>query len=152
MTAPDVTVSDLPLPPATGDSAMRRPLRARVSARARARVAATARSRKGGSWVLRVAVTVRGDARRWWLVAARPVSLKAWLRTLRPDAARVPDGSKGLRVAWTVDNCSTGVVFRLVGTLLYLAAGAAVWLGAHPLRRWSTMLTLIVFAVWLLLG
>ncbi len=148
MTTPDVTVGDLPLPPATRVSPKAGPVTPRVSTRARARLHATVRDGKG-SWALRLVSAVRGDLRRWWLVAARPVSLKAWLRTLRPDAARVPDDSGLLRAAWTVDNCSTGVVFRAVGTGLYLLAAAVVWLGAHPLRRWSAILAAVVFAVWL---
>lgn len=148
MTTPEVTVSDVPLAPATPVSRPGGRFTQRVSTRVRARVAATARSGKAGGRVLRIVSTVRADGHRWWLVAARPVSLRAWVRTLRPDAARVPEGNALLRRLWTVDNHSTGVVFRVVGTAVYLLAGALVWLGATPIRRWAALLALTALVIW----
>lgn len=148
MTTPEVTVGDVPLAPATSVSRPGGRFTQRVSTRARARVAATARSGKAGVWVLRLVSTVRADGRRWWLVAARPVSLRAWARTLRPDAARVPESNTLLRRLWAVDNHCTGVAFRAIGTAVYLLAGALVWLGATPIRRWVALLTLTALVIW----
>lgn len=127
-----MTVGDVTLADATLGNGADSP---RVSTRVRARIAIT--DGDGKLSVLgRVVAVVRTDLRRWWLIAARPVSLRAWLRTQRPPAHRVPDDNPLLRAGWTADNWSTGLVLRAVSVALYLAAGAAAWLAGHPARRW----------------
>ncbi len=142
-----MTSNDLPLASATPGAV---PHRARVSARARARVATTDRSGKMRAAAARIVSVPAGDARRWWLVAARPVSLRAWLRAQRPDPARVPEGSPVLRRVWALDNWTLGLAVRALSVVLYLAAGALAWAGGHPLRRWSALLVAGVFTAWVL--
>jgi hypothetical protein len=151
-----MTASDMPLASATRERGVDLP---RVSARARARIPATLRDGKvgaravsAGAAAARAGRIVARDGRRWWLVAARPVSLRAWLRAQRPAAARVPDGSVLLRRAWLVDNWTSGLLLRVAAVALYLTAGALTYLAGHPLRRWSAFLLGAMALAWLVLA
>lgn len=123
--------------------------RARESTRARARVAGTDGDGNRGP-LGRVVAAVRSDLRRWWLVAARPMSLRAWRRALRPT--RVPDDNGLLRGLWRFDNLTTGLVLRVLSIGLLLAGGAVGWLSCHPLRRWGALGCAAGVAAWLLIG
>lgn len=128
-----MTLSDVPPAGATHGRFADSP---RVSTDARVRVPATFRDHK----IARVAVLVRADGRRWWLLAGRPASLRAWHRSLRPALTRVPDGSARLRRLWMVHNYTLGVVAVGVSNVLYLVAGLFRWLACHPARLWGFLL------------
>lgn len=143
-----MTVSDMPLADAMGQKAVEGPLRGWASTRACARLAAIAGYSKWSAAVAVVGSTVVRDARRWWLVATRPVSLRAWLRASRPSAVRVPDDSRVLRGLWLADTWTLGTAVLVVSVGLYLAAGGLRWLAGHPLRRWPTLLAAAALVVW----
>lgn len=140
-----MTVSDMPLASATRDQAGSGALCARVRAHARARLTATVRD---GNPVARALSVVAGDVRSWWLVAARPASLRAWLRACRVEQARVPDGSGLLRGLWLVDNVLLGGLLLVGSVAAYLAAGGLRWLAGHPARRWPALLAAGALIVW----
>lgn len=117
----------------------------RMSARARARIAVTPRDGKILRVLAAAAGNVRSDTRRWWLYTSRPVSLRAWSRTLKVDASKVPGDSTLLRRAWTVDNHTTGRAFRYIATGLQLTAAGVAWLSCSPARRWFALLIVAVF-------
>jgi hypothetical protein len=118
-------------------------------ARARVRTRAIVAGAGEGGKIPRVLVTavadVRADACRWWLYTSRPPSLKTWNRTLKVGASQVPGDSTLLRRAWTVDNHTTGRVFRYAATGLQLAAAGLAWLACTPARRWFALLIVAVF-------
>lgn len=96
--------------------------------------------------VRNVGDVVLDDVRRWWLVAAEPQPLGEWLKAQRPDRSRVPDDSKLLLAAWTVDNWTTGLACRIISVVLFLGAAAATWLAGHPVRRWLALLIVAALA------
>lgn len=133
-------MSDMPLASATKPVASRW---ARASTRARARVAVTFGDTKLG----RLVGAVRADLRRWWLVAARPPSMRTWIRTLRPVVDQVPEGSSTLRRLWMADNYVTGSLMRGLSVAVFLVAGGLAWLSCHPLRRWTAIVLAVAVAV-----
>lgn len=153
MTATEVTVGDMPLASATAVSAQERALRARVSTRARASIAATHSdgNRVIGSLVRGVTV-VRRDLRRCYLVSARPVSARAWLRMHRQVIERVPEDNGLLRRVAVVDNWTAGLALLIASVALYQTAGGVRWVACHPVRRWAFLLIAGSFVAWVVLG
>ena len=100
----------------------------------------------------KAAATVSEDARRWWLVAAQPPSLTEFVQDLRVDPKRVPDQSTPLRVAWTADNYTTGMVVRALSVVLFLAAAALAWSAGHPLRRWAGIAITTALTIWIVVN
>lgn len=89
---------------------------------------------------------VTWDARWSFVVAAQPQSLDEWLAAQTPAAKRVPADHLGLRVAWRVDNWTTGAPLMALSVCLYLAAGLCRYLAGHPARRWAFLLLTVVAA------
>lgn len=118
-------------------------------ARVRARVAVTVRGGKPAAWFLQQTAAVRADVAAWWLLAAEPTSLQAWLAGQTPAERRVPAGSALVRTAWLVDNWTTGALMFGVSTFLYLAAGVLRWLAGHPARRWAAFAVVAAIGIWL---
>jgi hypothetical protein len=123
-----------------------------MSTRVRVRLPFTLRNVKLDAPIARVRSALGVALGRWWLLAARPPSLRVWLRLLKPDPVRVPGDAQPLRHLWVVSNHTDGAALFAVSTLLLLAAGAVRWMACHPLRRWTFYLLSSALATWLALG
>lgn len=94
--------------------------------------------------IVRMLAAARSDLSAWWLVAVRPKSLAELITDLKPDLARVPDGSRRLRALWILDNYLTGLACAAAGIVLGLGAGAFFWFAGHPARRWAAIVLIAV--------
>lgn len=146
-----MTVSEMPLANTTPGGVADSP---GVRARVRARVPATLRRDNSLAGARRVAAPMRSDLRRWWLYAARPASLRAWLRAQKVDVKQVPARSERLRVVWLVDNWTLGLLLRSLAIGLHLAAGGVTYLadGRHPARKWVAFGMAFAALAWVVLG
>lgn len=144
-----MTVGEMPLAPATPDAGVDR---ARVIARSRARLEATLGDVKALHTAGRVWSVVVADARSWWLVAAEPPSLSAWLAAQSPAERRVPAGSGLLRGLWIVHNWTFGALVAAVSIVLFLAAAGLRWLAGHPARFWMAVAMASALIAWVALA
>lgn len=127
-----------------------------VEAPARRRLAALGGVVRGRvrlpSGVASLAGVVGADARRWWLVAEQPPSLRMWLAGQSPSVEKVPDRSAVLRVVWVGHNWTFGVAAVAVSVVLLLAGGLFRWLGGHPVRFWTAVVIAAATGMWLALA
>jgi hypothetical protein len=142
----------MPVASASASEAQNRGGGGRVSTPARVRLPVTLRDVKVGARVREIPSDIRAGLRRWWLLAARPPTLRAWLRLLHPDPTRVPGDSDALRRLWTADNHTTGALMLGLSVAFLLLGGVFRWLACHPLRRWTFYILTAALAAWCVAG
>lgn len=141
-----MTTTNVPLAGASAAAVIDSP-GARV--RVRARVAVTERGGKPAAWFVAKTAAVRADVAAFWLLAAEPTSLKAWLAAQTPAERRVPAGNDLVKAVWHGHNWTFGALTFGASTFLYLAAGVLRWLAGHPARFWVAVAVAAAIGMWL---